>query len=158
MNGSPGKEEIARDATWLLQALDPAKGLARLVAMRPEDYRSASFLDDRMLQQPRTAHVLPWTLVEDAAGEQSRRDSRWIFLIGHVGSTLVSRLLGELDGVLAVREPRLLRDLALSPPEVRQRYIAPVAKLMSRTFAESEIACLKATSFASEIAPQLVPP
>ena len=87
-----------------------------------------------------------------------RSDARWIFHIGHVGSTLVSRLLGELDGVLAIREPRLLRDLALSPPEVRQRYIAPVPKLMSRTFAADEIACVKATSFASEIAPQLVPP
>src|SRR5206468_1474593 len=51
----------------------------------------------------------------------------------------------------------LLRDLSLSPAEVRQGYISPVAKLMSRTFAESEIACVKATSFASEIAPQLVP-
>ena len=29
---------------------------------------------------------------------------------------------------------------------------------MSRTFAADEIACVKATSFASEIAPQLVPP
>src|SRR5206468_11863621 len=52
----------------------------------------------------------------------------------------------------------LLRDLSLSPAEVRQGYISPVAKLMSRTFAESEIACVKATSFASEIVPELVPP
>ena len=49
-----------------------------------------------------------------------RSDARWIFHIGHVGSTLVSRLLGELAGVLAIREPRLLRDLALTPPEVAQ--------------------------------------
>ncbi|HZC38457.1 MAG TPA: hypothetical protein VE221_07260, partial [Sphingomicrobium sp.] len=74
------------------------------------------------------------------------------------GSTLVSRLLGELDGVLSIRETRLLRDLALSPAEVRERYVAPIPKLMSRTFAADEIACVKATSFASEIAPQLVPP
>ena len=86
-----------------------------------------------------------------------RSDARWIFHIGHVGSTLVSRLLGEIEGVLAVREPRLLRDLALTPSEIRQRYIEPVAKLMSRTFAEPEIACVKATSFASEIADALLP-
>src|SRR5204862_3248444 len=43
-------------------------------------------------------------------------------------------------------------------PDVRRRYIAPVPKLMSRTFAAGEIACVKATSFASEIAPELVPP
>jgi hypothetical protein len=86
-----------------------------------------------------------------------RTDARWIFHIGHVGSTLLSRLLGELDGVLAIREPRLLRDLALSPPPVREGYIAPIPKLMSRTFAEHELACVKATSWVSEIAPELVP-
>jgi hypothetical protein len=87
-----------------------------------------------------------------------RSDARWIFHIGHVGSTLVSRLLGELDGVLAIREPRLLRDLALTPAEIRHRYVEPVPKLMSRTFSDTEVACVKATSFASEIAPDLVPP
>ena len=39
--------------------------------------------------------------------DDMRSDARWIFHIGHVGSTLVSRLLGELDEVLAIREPRL---------------------------------------------------
>ena len=86
-----------------------------------------------------------------------RQDARWIFHIGHVGSTLVSRLLGELDGVLAIREPRLLRDLALSPAEVRAGYLGLVPKLMSRTFGAEEVACVKATSFASEIAAELVP-
>jgi hypothetical protein len=110
-----------------------------------------------MLQQPVDAQVLPWPAVEAAMDGEFRQDSRWIFHIGHVGSTLVSRLLGELDNVLAVREPRLLRDLALSPPEIRERYMPPVPKLMSRTFAEDEIACIKATSFVSEIAAELVP-
>src|SRR5438067_2544945 len=158
MSSAPSPQEIARDACWLAQALDPAAGMVRLVAMNREAYRAASFLDDRLLQMPVDAQIVPWPDVENAVAGELRHDARWIFHIGHVGSTLLSRLLGELDGVLAVREPRLLRDLALSPPEVRQRYIAPIAKLMSRTFAESEIACVKATSFASEIATQLVPP
>jgi hypothetical protein len=158
MSSAPTREEIARDARWLAQALDPAAGQARLVAMDRASYRSASFLDDRMLQQPVDARVVPWPQVEAAVNDSLRRDARWIFHIGHVGSTLVSRLLGEIDNVLAIREPRLLRDLALSPPEIRERYIARVARLMSRTFANEELACVKATSFASEIAPQLVPP
>ena len=158
MSSAPSSQEIARDATWLAQALDPATGNARLVAMDREAYRAASFLDDRVLQQPVDAQIVPWPLVEEAAASELRHDARWIFHIGHVGSTLVSRLVGELDGVLAIREPRLLRDLALSPPDVRRRYLAPVAKLMSRTFASGETACVKATSFASEIAPELVPP
>ncbi len=156
MSSAPGSEEIARDAAWLAQALDPATGMVRLIAMDRDSYRKASFLDDRMLQAPVDAQVVPWPQVEEAMAGERRSDARWIFHIGHVGSTLVSRLLGELGGVLAIREPRLLRDLATSPPEVRARYLPPVAKLMSRTF--GEVACVKATSFVSEIAADLVPP
>jgi len=157
MSSAPTADEISCDATWLAQALDPAAGVVRLVAMNPESYRAASFLDDRLLQMPVDAHVLPWSSVETALDRELRTDARWIFHIGHVGSTLVSRLLGEIEGVLPVREPRLLRDIAVSPPEVRERYLKPITKLMSRTFATSEISCVKATSFASEIAPFLVP-
>jgi len=157
MSSAPTPEQIARDATWLAQAVDPSAGMVRLVAMSRESYRAASFLDDRMLQQPVDSQILSWTAVEDAISEDARSDARWIFHVGHVGSTLLSRLLGELDGVLAVREPRLLRDLALSPPPIREGYIHPVPRLMSRTFAEDEAACVKATSWVSEIAPELVP-
>jgi hypothetical protein len=157
MSSAPTADEIARDATWLAQALDPGQGAARLVAMDRESYREASFLDDRLLQAPVDAQIVPWTLIEEAVTDHLRSDARWIFHIGHVGSTLVSRLLGELDHVLAIREPRLLRDLALTPADVRHRYLVPAPRLMSRTFAETEIACVKATSFASEIAAELVP-
>jgi hypothetical protein len=157
MSSAPTAHAIACDATWLVQALDPTQGVARLIAMDRESYRAASFLDDRMLQAPLDPEVVPWTLIEEAVSEDMRTDARWIFHIGHVGSTLVSRLLGELRGVLAIREPRLLRDLALTPDEIRHRYVAPVPKLLSRTFERSELACVKATSFASEIAAELVP-
>jgi hypothetical protein len=157
MSSAPDPQTIARDATWLAQALDPAGGVVRLVAMDRDSYRAASFLDDRLMQRPVDAQLVPWPTIEAAVAAEMRSDARWIFHIGHVGSTLVSRLLGEIDGVLAIREPRLLRDLALSPPDVRGRYVAAVPKLMSRTFADEETACVKATSFASEIARDLVP-
>jgi hypothetical protein len=158
MSSAPSPEEIAREACWLAQALDPSAGVARLVAMNRQAYRMASFLDDRLMEQAVDAQLVPWPQIEAAMAGELRHDARWIFHIGHVGSTLISRLLGELDGVLALREPRLLRDLALSPPEVRARYLEPVPKLMSRTFAVDEFACVKATSFVSEIAAELVPP
>src|SRR3954453_15910355 len=153
-----GPDEIARDARWLAQALNPAAGELRLIAMDRDSYRSASFLDDRMLQQPVDAQIVPWPTLEAAAGEITRGDARWISHIGHVGSTLVSRLLGEIPNVLAIREPRLLRDVAMCPPAVGERYLAAVPKLMSRTFADDETACVKASSWVSEIAPALVPP
>src|SRR5689334_17335986 len=79
MSSAPKPEEIARDATWLAQALDPSAGNVRLIAMDRESYRAASFLDDGMLQQPVDAQVMSWTDVERALSDDMRRDARWIF-------------------------------------------------------------------------------
>jgi hypothetical protein len=154
MSSAPSPAEIAADATWLAQAMDPAGGTVRVVRMTDEDYRSESFLDDRLFQSPRTFHAVPWEAAVAGLGE-ARADARWIFHIGHVGSTLISRLLGELPGILSVREPRILRDLA-GANTAGERYIPAVRQLLSRTFAADETALVKATSFASEIAAQLI--
>jgi hypothetical protein len=80
----------------------------------------------------------------------ARRDAQYIFHIGNVGSTLISRLLGELPEVLALREPQLLRGFG---PEDD---FDTLAALMSRTFRPNQRANVKATSFVSEIADKLV--
>jgi hypothetical protein len=157
MSSVPTPEEIARDASWLAQALDAANGLARLVRMDSSAYRAASFLDDRMMQQGQDTHVVEWQTVRSAAAIEARRDARWIFHIGHVGSTLVAKLLGEIDTVLSVREPRFLRDLAMLGGAERSGYLLPAQVLFSRTFDDEQMALVKATSFVSEIAPELVP-
>ena len=157
MSSAPKPDEIWKDARWLAQAVDPRAGLVRLVEMTPRDYRDASFLDDRMFEKQRVSHLLPW---DEAAGGMpagARRDARWIFHIGHVGSTLIARLLGELESVLSVREPRALRDLTFVPAEVRSRFVSTLQALLSRTFGAEQVALVKATSFVSEIAGELVP-
>jgi hypothetical protein len=153
---APTAQEIVRDARWLAQALDPNSGLIRLIEMDREAYRAASFLDDRILQAPVKSVTLPFAEIAAAIPPDAREDTRWIFHIGHVGSTLVARLLGELGGVLAVREPRILRDLVAV--DRREPFVPAVRKLLSRTFAPDETALVKATSFVSEIAAELVPP
>jgi hypothetical protein len=158
MSSAPSAQEIARDARWLVQALDPATGIARLIEMTPEAYRAASFLDDRMLLGAVNARPLPFAEVAGAMPDDARSDARWIFHIGHVGSTLVARLLGELNGVLAVREPRILRDIAAMPGEQRGAIVPAIQRLVSRTFGADKSALVKATSFVSEIAAELVPP
>ena len=158
VSSAPTADDIALDATWLVQALDPSQGAARLVAMDDESYRAASFLDDRLLQTPVNSQIVSWTDIEAAVTDNMRSDARWIFHIGHVGSTLVSRLLGELDGVLAIREPRLLRDLALDACR------DPAS--LHRTHPEADVTNLRGfggrvregDELASEIAPDLVPP
>jgi hypothetical protein len=157
MSSTPTADEIWEDARWLVQAVDPRAGLARLVEMIPAAYRDASFLDDRMFEQPRNSHLLQWDDVAGAIPANVRRDARWIFHIGHVGSTLIARLLGELDSVLSVREPRALRDLTFFAPDVRGRFVPTLQALFSRTFVQKQAALIKATSFVSEIAAELVP-
>lgn len=157
MSSAPTAEEIWNDARWLAQAVDPRAGLVRLVEMTPETYREASFLDDRMFERPRSSRLLQWNEVASSIPADVRRDGRWIFHIGHVGSTLVARLLGELNSVLSVREPRALRDLTFFPPDVRGRFVPTLHALFSRTFAPDQASLIKATSFVSEIAAELVP-
>lgn len=156
MSSAPTPAEIAGDAAWLPQALDAEQGLVRLARMAAAAYAQASFLDDRMFAEQRESQVVPWTVVANAVSSDMRTDARWIFHIGHVGSTLVARLLGEIDGVLSIREPRILRDVAMLPESRRVDVVPPLRKLLSRTFAPDETALVKATSFVSEIAPELV--
>ena len=149
-------ERLSDDARWLAQALDASSGMIRFVEMDRAAYRAASFLDDRMLQAPHNAVICRLDEAARAVNSSNRDDARWIFHIGHVGSTLIARLLGEIEGVLCLREPRILRDLTPLDQSERETLIPAVVRLMSRTFAGEEVALVKATSFVSEIASELV--
>jgi hypothetical protein len=156
MTAQPLPPDFAKDARWLVQAVDPLAGLARLVRMDEEAYRQSSFLDDRMLGAKPEARLCALADVLGEARWVDRRAAHWIFHIGHVGSTLVARLLGELAEFLSIREPRSLRDLVQSSQ--RAEIAADVAALMARTFRPGQRALVKATSFVSEIAPMMVQP
>jgi len=157
MSGIPTSDELARDARWLVQAVGTETGLVRIVEMDREAYRQASFLDDRMFQIERNRMPVPWDFIDQASRLMTRRDARWIFHISHVGSTLLSRLLGEVPNVLSIREPRFLRDIVPASASSRAKFLPTAQSLFSRTFAANEVAIVKTTSFVSEIAPELVP-
>jgi hypothetical protein len=156
MSSRPCPEHWQDSAAWLVQAIDPRARLARFVAMDEAAYREASFLDDRMLQQQRESRICPLDEMLEGARALERDDARWIFHIGHVGSTLVSRLLGEVEGVLAVREPRALRDLGFARVPEQIDWAPALRKAMARTFSPGQAALVKATSFVSEWAQWLV--
>jgi len=158
MDVQPLPDRWTEDAAWLAQAIDPNGRLIRLVRMDEAAYRAASFLDDRMMQPGIEARICALDEATKVAAGLSRDDARWIFHIGHVGSTLIARLLGELDGVLSVREPRVLRDLTAATIEERAEWASGLRRLFSRTFGPGQAALVKATSFASELAPLLVAP
>jgi hypothetical protein len=111
-------------------------------------YAEASFLDQRVAQQGDEGGWAQWAPVAALAGRLDG-DSDYIFHIGHVGSTLLSRLLGLSPRVFSLREPAILRTLA----QVAFDLPTPESPWSPETFEEH---LLKATSLVSEIAEPLL--
>lgn len=124
----------------------------QVVRLNENDYALASFLDDRMLTTNTQWAWIPWDEFSEAASELPIR-CHFIFHLSHAGSTLLSRLLGEHPTSFALREPGILQALAQGAfPERLDLFLG----LWSRVSHPQQTAIIKATSFVSEIAPQLM--
>lgn len=96
-----------------VQKLDLVREAALLVQFDLRAYQAASFLDDRILTPALKGGWVPLAgLVEEARRIQQQRPLHFIFHTGHVGSTLISRLLDATGVILPLREPLTLRTLA----------------------------------------------
>jgi hypothetical protein len=147
-------------------AVDPRADAVQLARLTRADYAAASFLDARVLTSGVRTGWGPWADLREAAAGQPER-CHFIFHISHVGSTLLSRLLGQHPAVFSLREPAILRNLAdahlaLGQPdgpwsrsEFDQR-LGVYLGLWSRTFELGQTALLKATSFVNEMAEHLL--
>jgi hypothetical protein len=133
-------------------ALDAKRDALCFVALDEAAYRAASFLDERMLAPGMRREWIPCAEVRGAlAGGGAARPLHFIFHAGHVGSTLLSRLLDEVAPVLPLREPLPLRMLADGAGD-RELLL----RLWERGFPTTEAVILKATSSAQRIAPDLL--
>jgi hypothetical protein len=142
-------DEIGRSPEWL--PLEPvAGGAMRLIRLDETAYRAASFLDQRLLRLAHEQGVCNLEVLEATAARLEPRP-HYVFHIGHVGSTLISRLIGAHQGFFALREPALLRGLAQGVPGGALSLGAALA-LLARTWRPSQRAVIKATSFVSELA------
>src|SRR3546814_2014122 len=136
-----------------------------LIALLGEaDYRAASFLDQRLLTDRVGREWRAWNALPDLGAAAPRPD--FIFHIGHVGSTLVSRLLAEVGDALPLREPMLLRALAQVAerierpesrwsPELYRTRLAQAVSWLGRGFAPGQRAMVKASSVITAIADDL---
>jgi hypothetical protein len=162
----PLAQAIAHSAELLPLALDPATDQITLIRLAEADYARASFLDERLLANalaPR--RPASWHQLEEAAANLPAENASFIFHIGHVGSTLLSRLLGQHRRVFALREPAILRTFAQvsstslpgywSEEEFNQR-LGVTLRLLSRTFQPDQRAVIKVTSFVSELAARIL--
>lgn len=161
MGSSISATELAGTASLYVQQLDADREALFLVRLEPSQYRAASFLDSRILEGTAAIGWVPYSAVEGVAQHIIPLPLHFIFHAGHVGSTLLSRLLDEVPGILGLREPLPLRRLA----EMHDRHgedaqfrslLATMLKLWSRGFDGTEMVIVKATSNAGRIAPQLL--
>ena len=134
--------------------LDESRRWLRCVEMAEDDYRAASFLDERMLEG-RASHFVAMEEAERLVARLTG-ESDFIFHIGHVGSTLLSRLLGSGDRCFALREPAVLRALATTAPDERAVALGVMLKLYARVWRSEQNSLVKVTSFVAEIAPEIL--
>jgi hypothetical protein len=160
-------ERLPGSANAYPQKLDFAREMVLLVEFDADSYRAASFLDDRVLAPTTRGAWVPLRAVDEASRLVGRgRPVHFIFHTGHVGSTLVSRLLDDTGAVLALREPLPLRTLAeahdvLGRPEsllsAEQFDLAVnmLLRLWGRGYDGILCTVVKATSSAGRLAPRL---
>ena len=146
------------------QNLDLVRDAVLVVRMDAAAYRAASFLDDRILGPATQGAWFPVGTISDAArGVHDAHAVHFIFHTGHVGSTLVSRLLDEIGEVLSLREPLPLRTLAdardvLALPESLLsagqfgHHLGMFVKLWGRRYGGNRGVVVKATSSAGRLA------
>jgi hypothetical protein len=150
------------------QALDPVRGLVLVIRLDSRAYLATSFLDDRILGPGIQGAWLSTASVAAAARRATgRRPLHFIFHSGHVGSTLLSRLLDQTGSVLPLREPLPLRTLAeaqadLDRPESllsREQFdglLDSLLALWGRGYPATGAVVVKATSSSGRLAPAIL--
>jgi hypothetical protein len=159
----PLSTALARSPELFPHGWDPRADSVSLIRLTEADYARASFLDRRILGPQTMVRTMPFADMQMAVEEAGLPEaSDFIFHIGHVGSTLLSRLLAAHPSIFALREPEILRPLALLRAEALwddakfEAHLSIFLKLWSRTFHPGQRSSIKATSFASELAPEIL--
>jgi hypothetical protein len=150
------------------QKLDLVRASVLLIGFDEAAYRAASFLDDRILG-PTTPGV--WLTLDRVVAAAQRatgaRPLHFILHAGHVGSTLLSRLLDSIGTVLPLREPLPLRTLAEAADQLGGKdslfdeagfdtVLDAFLALWRRGYASTQSVVLKATSSTARMAPRLL--
>jgi hypothetical protein len=158
---------LSKSPDIYLQKLDLVRLNALFIRFSEADYRAASFLDDRILSPATRGSWLSFDRAAALRHAPSPRPVHFVLHTGHVGSTLVSRLLDESREILSLREPLPLRTLAeahdvVGLPESLlssaqfETIVDLVLASWRRGYASTKCVVVKATSSAARVAPALL--
>jgi hypothetical protein len=148
------QSQLWETPNWLIKSVDFRRGLASFVETDERGYREAAFLDnrlDRVLSEEKVIHLKElWPTAVQT--KMTQPPLNFLFHVGHCGSTLISRMLGELPGCFALREPPVLMALARSAPQgvPHWEHISDVVMaLLARTYRQEDCALIKPASHAN---------
>ena len=110
-------EDLPHDRSAYPHQYDVARDQILIVRLAGEAQEKASFLDDRVLPPNTQGAWFTWDQLASARPKLADRRPHYIFHMGHCGSTLVSRLISEAAGAIAMREPLPLRAFAFDLAE-----------------------------------------
>jgi hypothetical protein len=151
------EEDLVRSPAWL--PVDVAANGVSLARLDEAAYRRSSFLDQRLFALGYERSLCSPEVIGSAATHLTL-PSHYIFHTGHVGSTLISRLLGEHSAFFVLREPAMLRAIAApaagtvgaGAADTHRLSLEVALALLGRTWRPGQRAVVKATSFVSELA------
>jgi Arc/MetJ family transcription regulator len=153
------------DGLWVHpQRIDLLRDALLMVRVDARTLAEASFLDERIVTRNAQAGWFTWPQVAERLGAGcAATPAHYLFHIGHCGSTLISRLLGEL-GIVQLREPLPLRTLAEVQVDLdafesrwsRTTFAARLALLAALFDRGDGPRAVKATSHCNDLAPALL--
>jgi hypothetical protein len=161
--------EMLSSPAMFLRDVDPLRGIATFSPMSEASYRESIFLDNRIARagDHDTAMDLEELLALVRDRPRRKRPLHYLFHIGHCGSTLISRVLGERDRFLALREPPLMMGLSRSMralgrpgfPISRERWKSLLDLslwMLAKTWRQNQTVLIKPTSQAGNLIPVLM--
>lgn len=162
-------QRLGVDPGAFLHQIDGVQRSALFVRVAEAEIRAASFLDERLGLKGRDAFRAPLSALPEVATHAISHPlpTRFIFHVGHCGSTLLSRLLEQGSVTLGLREPLVLRELAsaereLDSPTARyarhqwQQLLFASLRLIGRPFTSGQAVTIKATSHCNNLIPPLL--
>ncbi len=163
------QEAMLTSPALFLRDVEPLRGVAVFTPMTEESYRASSFLDNRIVRAGDKDVIADLDDLMDLASRHpgGRRIIHYLFHVGHCGSTLLSRILGERTCYLALREPPLLMGLSRSAralgrpgfPISEQRWESLKAlslMTLGKTWRSGQTPLVKPTSHAGNLIPTLM--
>ncbi len=151
-------EDLPSDRSVLPHQYNVQADQLLLVRLDPAAQEAASFLDERVLAPDTKGAWFDWSRMEAVASKLAEQHPRYIFHMGHCGSTLLSRLLAAAADMVALREPLPLRTLAFDAAEgagafLNKEGFAQRLGILERCWARGDRpALVKATSMCTGLA------